>query len=60
MEQITRQTYTVPEVAKILGISQSYAYEMARQKKFPILELGHKVLIPKKKFDNWLEGEESQ
>ncbi|MBO5177178.1 MAG: helix-turn-helix domain-containing protein [Lachnospiraceae bacterium] len=58
--QIERKAYTVAEVATILGISRSYAYEMAKQKKFPILELGKRMIVPKKKFDTWLEGEASQ
>lgn len=59
-ETIERKAYTITEVATILGISRSYAYEMAKQKKFPILELGKRMIVPKKKFDTWLEGEASQ
>ena len=54
--------YSIQEVADLLGISKSYAYELARKGIFPVLELGTKRVIPKEKFnslifkDNYING----
>ena len=53
---ITRKVYTVQEVAMMLNISRSYTYELLKAKRIPVLQLGTRVVIPKKKFDEWLEG----
>lgn len=55
-QTIERKVYTVHEVAYMLGISKSYAYELVKLKKVPTLELNGRKLIPKKKFDEWLEN----
>lgn len=33
-------TISVPKAAKILGISRTYAYQMARNGRLPVIELG--------------------
>ena len=40
-----RLTYTVPEVAELLGISRSTAYECIRRGEIPALVLGRRVLV---------------
>lgn len=40
-----RLTYTVPEVAELLGVSRSTAYECVRRGEIPALVLGRRVLI---------------
>lgn len=51
--------FSTQEIANLLGISKSYAYEMVRQGIIPSMRLGkHKRLIPKEMFYNWL-GEQS-
>lgn len=52
--------YTIQEVADLLGISKSYAYELARNGTIPVLELGKKRVIPKEKFNKWINGEREQ
>ena len=47
----TRLTYTVPEVAELLGISRSTAYECVRRGEIPALTLGRRVLIAKATID---------
>ena len=39
---------TVPETAKLLGISRGLAYELARSGELPVIHLGRRLLIPKK------------
>ena len=52
-----KMVYTIQEVAEMLGISRSYAYELVRNGTIPVLELGKKRVIPKEKFNKWLNGE---
>lgn len=42
-----RATYSVPEAGEILGIGRQTAYELARQGKLPVLQLGRKLVVPK-------------
>lgn len=51
MEKIT---YSIQEVADLLGISKSYAYELVRNGTIPALELGRKKIIPKESFHAWV------
>lgn len=57
MLQIDKKTYTVLEVAQILGISKSLCYELIKRGKIPSLDIGRRRIIPKKRFDDWLENE---
>lgn len=50
-----RLTYTVPEVARLLGINKITAYELARQPGFPSCRIGRRIVIPKAAFERWLE-----
>ncbi|MEY8368968.1 helix-turn-helix domain-containing protein [Anaerovoracaceae bacterium 42-11] len=47
-------TYSITEVAELLGISKSYAYELVRNGTIPALQLGKKRIIPKERFHVWL------
>lgn len=57
MEKIV---YSIQEAADLLGISKSYAYELVRNGTIPVLELGKKRVIPKEKFNKWINGEREQ
>jgi len=50
-----RLTYTVPEVARLLGINVITAYEIARQEGFPSIRIGRRIVVPKEAFHRWLE-----
>ena len=54
---IERQTYTVPEVAKILGIGRNTAYEICRNGEIPTIKIGGRVLVPRTAIDELLQGE---
>ena len=43
---VDRETYTVPEAGKILGIGRSAAYEAARTGEIPTIRIGKRVLVP--------------
>ena len=42
-------------VAKLLGISPSSGYELMREKGFPVLKIGSRLVVPKEKFRAWVE-----
>jgi excisionase family DNA binding protein len=41
-----KQTYTVVEAAKVLGIGRGAAYEAARTGKLPTIRVGRRILVP--------------
>ena len=52
-----RLTYTIPEVAQLLGISRSTAYECVRRGEIPALSLGRRKVIPRAALDALLTTE---
>ena len=44
-------------VAKVLGISISCAYELMHDPGFPILKVGSRLVVPKKKFITWVSAQ---
>jgi excisionase family DNA binding protein len=46
-----RLTYTIPEVAQLLGISRATAYECVRRGKIPALSLGRRKVVPRSALD---------
>ena len=42
-----KETLTVEETAKVLGIGRSLAYRMAQDGEIPTLRLGRRILIPR-------------
>ncbi|SCE83690.1 DNA binding domain-containing protein, excisionase family [Micromonospora coriariae] len=49
-------TYTVREVAKLLGISLGSTYSLVRDGTIPATRLGGRWLIPRARFHSWLDG----
>ncbi|MBC7341178.1 MAG: helix-turn-helix domain-containing protein [Clostridia bacterium] len=50
-----RLTYTVPEVARLLGINTITAYYLARREDFPAVRIGKRIIIPKVALERWLD-----
>ena len=50
------RTYTVNEIARILGVSQARAYSLVREDLFKSVRIGNAIRISKRSFDNWLES----
>lgn len=46
--------YTINELAENLKISKSSAYQLARNKDFPTIRIGKRILIPVSKLKEWL------
>jgi len=58
--QVQRQTYTLEEARKIVGVSRSLAYELARANKFPgARRLGGRFVVSRVALDAWLSGGEA-
>lgn len=51
-----KQTYSVPEAAKVLGIGRSAAYEAARCGEIPVIRIGKRILVPAAALERMLEG----
>ena len=51
-----KRAYSVPEVAELLNISRSKAYELCREDHFKVVRIGTTVRISRKSFDEWLDG----
>lgn len=49
-------TLTVDETAKLLRISRNTAYMLANEGKLPVVRLGRRLLVPKKRLDDLLAG----
>lgn len=54
MSEMERMVFSIQEVAEMLGISKSYAYELVRNGTIPALQLGRKRVIPKEEFKKWI------
>ena len=46
---------SVTDVAAVLGISRTGAYELVRREDFPSLSIGARIIIPKVQFIRWIE-----
>jgi len=51
-----KKTYSVHEIAEILQISKSKAYELCREPEFKVVRLGRTIGISKASFDDWLDN----
>lgn len=46
---------TVKELAEVLRIGRSSAYELCRQNEFPVIRIGKSIRIPSKALFEWIE-----
>ena len=54
---VEKKTYSVAEMAKILGISNRSAYNLCKHTcDFRVLRLGRSVRIHKESFDKWFSS----
>ena len=57
---IERKTYTVPEIAVILGVGKNQAYDLCKSNQFKIIKVGRTVKVVRQSFESWLNGGESK
>lgn len=55
LREVAPLTYTVPELARVLGIATVKAYDLVHVKGFPSLRIGKKILVPRAALEKWLE-----
>jgi hypothetical protein len=49
-----RRTYSVLEIALILGICKNKAYELCNSDQFKIIRVGRSLRVVKRSFESWL------
>lgn len=52
------RTYTVDDIAAILGIGRTSAYRLANSGLFKTMRIGNMIRISRKSFNDWLKMEE--
>lgn len=51
-----KRVYTVEDIMNMVGIGKNTAYELVKSGAFHFVKVGGHFRIPKKAFDEWLEG----
>ncbi len=51
-----KKTYTVAEIANMLGIGRTSAYNLVKENHFKVVKIGASIRISKKSFDDWLNN----
>lgn len=54
------RTYTVDDIASILGIGRATAYKLAKSDEFKIIRIGNAIRISRQSFEEWLGMEEPE
>ena len=54
------RTYTVNDIAAILGIGRATAYKLANSGEFQTIRIGNMIRISRKSFEDWLGMEENE
>ena len=49
-----QRTYKVEEIAEILNIGRTFAYNLVKEGHFKIVRVGNAIRISKRSFDEWL------
>ena len=52
-----RLTVTVEQAAEMLGVSRNSAYALAKNGTLPVVKLGRRLVVPKKRLDDLLSGD---
>lgn len=55
MTAIERLVISIPEAAKVLGISTSSAYRLARDNRIPVIRIGTSVRVNLRQLEKWVE-----
>ena len=48
-------TLSVEEAGNLLGVSRQVAYQLIHRPDFPTIQIGRRVLIPKKQLEEWMD-----
>ena len=55
---VERLVYSVREVAALLNLSLGVTYQLVREGELPAIQAGRRWVIPRKRFHNWLNGDD--
>lgn len=55
-----KRVYTVEEIANMLRISRTAAYELVKKAEFAVIRSGGWIRVPRASFDAWLDGRETR
>ncbi len=53
--QSDKRTYTVKEIADILGIGKTAAYKLVHTGVFKTVQIGTTIRVSRQSFDDWLD-----
>lgn len=53
------KTYKVSDIAEILQISRTKAYEIVNRNLFPVIHIGKAIRIPIEPFEKWMFSEQT-
>jgi excisionase family DNA binding protein len=54
----TKPTLTVEEAGRVLGVSRTIAYAMARDGRWPVIRANTRLIIPTVAFLRWMDERE--
>lgn len=57
MDEKQHEWLKVPEVAKVLRIARSRAYELVADGQIPSVRIGRSVRVSRRELERWLEGQ---
>lgn len=57
MDKRQHEYLKVPEVAEVLRIARSRAYELVGSGEIPSIKIGRSVRVSRRELDRWLEGQ---
>jgi excisionase family DNA binding protein len=60
MDEQQHEWLKVPEVAEVLRIARSRAYELVADGEIPAVKIGRSVRVSRKELDRWLEDQRYQ
>lgn len=56
-QDIGKLAYTIPEIAKLTGLSVSYLYRLSSEGELPVSKIGSRVLILHDELERWLKSQ---
>lgn len=56
-ENVEKLALSVPETAKILGVSVPTAYELTRREDFPAFRIGRRTLVDRAGLQRWVSAQ---
>ena len=48
---------SVSQVAKVLGISRTSTYDLVKEKDFPSITIGSRIVVPKEELILWIKNQ---